>query len=57
MDAYWRPANYLRVWYLLRHNPLLESPLQLEHMKPCALGHSARAGRLNFSMSKLAGSK
>lgn len=36
MDAYWRPANYLTVWHFLQHNLLLESPLRLEHMKPCA---------------------
>jgi phosphoketolase len=48
MDAYWRPANYLTVWHLLQHNLLLESPLQLKHMKPCALGHWVHAGRLNF---------
>ncbi len=48
MDAYWRPANYLTVWHFLQHNLLLESPLRLEHMKPCALGHWTHAGRLNF---------
>jgi hypothetical protein len=35
MDAYWRAANYLSVGQIyLKDNPLLESPLRLEHIKP-----------------------
>ena len=40
MDAYWRAANYLSVGQIyLKDNPLLESPLRLEHIKPRLLGH------------------
>ena len=34
MDAYWRAANYLSVRQIyLKDNPLLESPLRLEHRR------------------------
>jgi xylulose-5-phosphate/fructose-6-phosphate phosphoketolase len=40
MHAYWRAANYLSVGQIyLQDNPLLESPLRLEHIKPRLLGH------------------
>jgi len=40
MDAYWRAANYLTVGQIyLQDNPLLETPLKLEHIKPRLLGH------------------
>ena len=43
MDAYWRAANYLTVGQIyLQDNPLLETPLKLEHIKPRLLGHWAR---------------
>ena len=40
MDAYWRACNYLSVGMLyLRENPLLQEPLQVEHIKKRLLGH------------------
>ncbi len=49
MDAYWRAANYLSVGQIyLRDNPLLESPLTLEHIKPRLLGHWGTTPGLNF---------
>jgi xylulose-5-phosphate/fructose-6-phosphate phosphoketolase len=40
MDAYWRAANYLTVGQIyLQDNPLLETPLEFEHIKPRLLGH------------------
>ena len=40
MDAYWRAANYLTVGHIyLQDNPLLETPLKFEHIKPRLLGH------------------
>jgi xylulose-5-phosphate/fructose-6-phosphate phosphoketolase len=49
MDAYWRAANYLSVGqiYLLA-NPLLRTPLKLEHVKPRLLGHWGTTPGLNF---------
>jgi xylulose-5-phosphate/fructose-6-phosphate phosphoketolase len=35
MHAYWRAANYLSVGQIyLQDNPLLETPLRIEHIKP-----------------------
>ena len=49
MDAYWRAANYLSVGQIyLRDNPLLETPLRLEHIKPRLLGHWGTTPGLNF---------
>jgi xylulose-5-phosphate/fructose-6-phosphate phosphoketolase len=40
MDAYWRAANYLTVGQIyLQDNPLLETALKIEHIKPRLLGH------------------
>ena len=40
MHAYWRAANYLSVGQIyLKDNPLLETPLKLEDIKPRLLGH------------------
>jgi phosphoketolase len=40
MHAYWRAANYLLVGQIyLQDNPLLETPLRLENIKPRLLGH------------------
>ena len=40
MHAYWRAANYLSVGQIyLQDNPLLEAPLEREHIKPRLLGH------------------
>jgi len=49
MHAYWRAANYLSVGQIyLRDNPLLEAPLELEHVKPRLLGHWGTTTGLNF---------
>jgi xylulose-5-phosphate/fructose-6-phosphate phosphoketolase len=49
MDAYWRAANYLSVGQIyLMDNPLLKSPLVLEHVKPRLLGHWGTTPGLNF---------
>ena len=49
MDAYWRAANYLTVGQIyLQDNPLLETPLKLEHIKPRLLGHWGTTAGLNF---------
>lgn len=49
MHAYWRAANYLSVGQIyLQSNPLLESPLTLEHIKPRLLGHWGTTPGLNF---------
>ena len=49
MDAYWRAANYISVGQIyLQDNPLLESPLKIEHVKPRLLGHWGTTTGLNF---------
>jgi xylulose-5-phosphate/fructose-6-phosphate phosphoketolase len=49
MDAYWRAANYLTVGQIyLQDNPLLETPLKLEHVKPRLLWHWGTITGLNF---------
>ena len=49
MHAYWRAANYLSVGQIyLRDNPLLETPLRLEDVKPRLLGHWGTTPGLNF---------
>jgi len=49
MNAYWRAANYLSVGQIyLKDNPLLETPLRLEHIKPRLLGHWGTTPGLNF---------
>jgi xylulose-5-phosphate/fructose-6-phosphate phosphoketolase len=49
MHAYWRAANYLSVGQIyLQDNPLLETPLQLKHIKPRLLGHWGTTPGLNF---------
>jgi len=49
MDAYWRASNYLSVGQIyLRDNPLLEEPLQREHIKPRLLGHWGTTPGLNM---------
>jgi xylulose-5-phosphate/fructose-6-phosphate phosphoketolase len=49
MHAYWRAANYLSVGQIyLRDNPLLETPLRLEDIKPRLLGHWGTTPGLNF---------
>lgn len=49
MDAYWRASNYLSVGQIyLQDNPLLDSPLRLEDIKPRLLGHWGTTPGLNF---------
>jgi xylulose-5-phosphate/fructose-6-phosphate phosphoketolase len=49
IDAYWRAANYLSVGQIyLYDNPLLTTPLKLEHIKPRLLGHWGTTPGLNF---------
>ena len=49
MDAYWRAANYLSVGQIyLQDNPLLETPLKIEHIKPRLLGHWGTTPGLTF---------
>ncbi len=49
MHACWRAANYLSVGQsYLQDNPLLESPLKPEHIKPRLLGHGGATPGLNL---------
>ncbi|MDO8176688.1 MAG: phosphoketolase family protein [Undibacterium sp.] len=49
MHAYWRAANYLSVGQIyLQANPLLDTPLLPEHVKPRLLGHWGTTPGLNF---------
>ncbi|MFZ3329502.1 MAG: hypothetical protein WA197_02630, partial [Candidatus Acidiferrales bacterium] len=49
MHAYWRAANYLSVGQIyLQDNPLLETPLKIEHIKPRLLGHWGTTTGINF---------
>jgi len=54
LDAWWRAANYLSVGqiYLLA-NPLLRTPLRLDHIKPRLLGHWGTTPGLNFLYTHL----
>jgi len=54
IDAYWRAANYLSVGQIyLYDNPLLKTPLKLEHIKPRLLGHWGTTPGLNFIYAHL----
>jgi xylulose-5-phosphate/fructose-6-phosphate phosphoketolase len=49
MHAYWRAANYISVGQIyLQDNPLLDSPLLLDHVKPRLLGHWGTTPGLNL---------
>ncbi len=49
IDAWWRAANYLSVGQIyLMDNPLLKTPLTVEHIKPRLLGHWGTTPGLNF---------
>jgi xylulose-5-phosphate/fructose-6-phosphate phosphoketolase len=49
MHAYWRAANYLSVGQIyLYDNPLLRTPLTIDHVKPRLLGHWGTTPGLNF---------
>ena len=48
-NAYWRAANYLSIGQIyLLDNPLLKTPLKLEHIKPRLLGHWGTTPGLNL---------
>ncbi|EME55107.1 phosphoketolase family protein [Amycolatopsis decaplanina] len=54
VDAQWRAANYLAACQIyLMDNPLLESPLKPEHVKPRLLGHWGTSPGLNFVYAHL----
>jgi len=54
IDRYWRAANYLSIGQIyLLDNPLLELPLQLEHIKPRLLGHWGTTPGLNLIYAHL----
>jgi xylulose-5-phosphate/fructose-6-phosphate phosphoketolase len=49
IDAYWRASNYLSVGQIyLLDNPLLRTPLKIDHIKPRLLGHWGTTPGLNF---------
>jgi xylulose-5-phosphate/fructose-6-phosphate phosphoketolase len=49
MNRYWNAANYLTVGQIyLQANPLLNEPLQPEHIKPRLLGHWGTSPGLSF---------
>ena len=51
MHAYWRASNYISVGQIyLQDNPLLESPLRLEHIKPRLLGHWGTTPGIELSL-------
>ena len=54
LDKHWRAANYLSVGQIyLMTNPLLRTPLTLEHIKPRLLGHWGTTPGLNFIYTHL----
>jgi xylulose-5-phosphate/fructose-6-phosphate phosphoketolase len=49
INAYWRACNYLSVGMIyLKDNPLLEKPLEPEHIKHRLLGHWGTSPALSF---------
>ncbi|OMC36953.1 phosphoketolase [Mycobacterium sp. GA-1841] len=54
LDQYWRAANYLSVGQIyLLDNPLLQQPLEAEHIKPRLLGHWGTTPGLNLVYAHL----
>jgi len=54
IDEYWRAANYLSVGQIyLLDNPLLQEPLQAEHVKARLLGHWGTTPGLNLIYTHL----
>jgi xylulose-5-phosphate/fructose-6-phosphate phosphoketolase len=54
VDAWWRAANYLSVGQIyLLDNPLLDKPLEPDHVKPRLLGHWGTTPGLNFVYAHL----
>src|SRR5664279_3536362 len=54
MHAWWRACNYLAVGMIyLQDNPLLRTPLTLEHVKHRLLGHWGTSPALSFVWTSL----
>jgi xylulose-5-phosphate/fructose-6-phosphate phosphoketolase len=54
IDAWWRACNYLSVGMIyLKDNPLLEQPLQPDHVKHRLLGHWGASPALSFVWAHL----
>ena len=54
LDGWWRAANYLSVGQIyLLDNPLLQTPLTRDHVKPRLLGHWGTTPGLNFIYAHL----
>lgn len=54
VHAWWRAANFLSVGQIyLKDNPLLDTPLQLAHIKPRLLGHWGTTPGLNLVYAHL----
>ncbi|HEX2213608.1 MAG TPA: phosphoketolase, partial [Mycobacterium sp.] len=54
IDAYWRAANYLSVGQIyILDNPLLQEPLEADHVKPRLLGHWGTTPGLNLVYAHL----
>lgn len=54
LDAYWRATNYISVGQLyLKDNPLLQEPLQAEHVKIKPIGHWGTIPGQNFIYAHL----
>ncbi len=54
IDAFWRACNYLAAGMIyLRDNPLLEQPLQAQHIKQRLLGHWGASPALSFTWAHL----
>jgi xylulose-5-phosphate/fructose-6-phosphate phosphoketolase len=54
MHGFWRAANYLAVGMIyLRENPLLQEPLQPEHIKQRLLGHWGSSPGISFLYTHL----
>jgi xylulose-5-phosphate/fructose-6-phosphate phosphoketolase len=54
LDSYWRATNYLSVGQIyLLDNPLLDTPLRPEHVKPRLLGHWGTTPGLNLVYAHL----
>ena len=54
LDGWWRAANYLSVGQIyLLNNPLLQTPLSRDDVKPRLLGHWGTTPGLNFLYAHL----
>ena len=54
IDAWWRACNYLAVGMIyLKDNPLLEKPLETDHVKHRLLGHWGASPALSFVWAHL----